>query len=101
MRLAVHHADAHLDGSEPAGAHVAEQLLADAGLVGPATGGVRGHALGAAPAEQAPDGRAERLAEEVPERQVDAGDRRDREAPTAELGQHVAALDRVALARSV
>ena len=101
MRLAVHHADAHLDGAEPALRHVAEQLLADAGLVGPAPRGVRGHALGAAPAEQAPDGRAERFAEEVPERDVDAGDRRDREAPPPELGQHVAAIEREALSRRV
>jgi hypothetical protein len=36
VRLTVHHADAHLDGAEPALLDVAEELLPDVRLVGPA-----------------------------------------------------------------
>src|SRR2546427_809301 len=79
----------------------AEARPADAPLAGPAARGVRRHAFSAAPAEEPPDGRAERFTEQVPERDVDAGNRRDREPAPPELGQHVAAIERVALARRV
>src|SRR5262245_47231279 len=99
--LAVHHADAHLDRAKPALLHVAEELVADPRLVGPASGRVRGHARGAPAAEQTPDRRAQRLAEDVPERQVDAGDGGDREPAPSELRQHVTAVEGITLTRRV
>jgi hypothetical protein len=74
--LTVHHTHAHLDRSEPALLDVAEELVADAGLVGPAPGSVGGHPLGAPAAEQAPHGRAERLAGS--QARIDTGDGRSR-----------------------
>src|SRR5262249_28416266 len=64
--LAVHPPHAHLDGAKAALVDVALELLADVGLVGPAAGRVRGHTLGATPAEQAPHGRREGFAEQIP-----------------------------------
>ena len=83
LRRAVEHADAHLHRAEAALRDVAQQLFADACGVRPAARRVGRHALGAATAEQLPDRHAERLAEQVPQRDVDARQRRDRHAAPA------------------
>src|SRR6185295_19647903 len=50
----------------------------------PAPAGIRGNALAIPAAEQPPHGHTQRLAEQVPEGDVDAADRGERDAPPAD-----------------
>jgi hypothetical protein len=90
VRGTVHGADAHLHRAEAAGVDVGLQLLADAVGRRPAARGIGGQPVGLAAAEQAPDGLAERLAEDVPERDVDRADGGDRDAAARQFGHGVA-----------
>ena len=98
---AVDHADPHLHRLEAAARHVVRQLAADAGRVRPAARGIGRHALGLAPAQQPPDRRAQRLAQQVPQRHVDAADRRHRDAAPAQDGEHMGVAQRVVIAHAV
>src|SRR5439155_27099702 len=82
--IAIDDADPHLDRAEPAARDIAEQFLAD--LVGPgsAARGIGRHFVRAPAAEQPPHRDAERLAEDVPQRAIDAADRRARDAAPPE-----------------
>ena len=79
---------------------VLEHLLADAPDRRPAAGGVGGHAVAIAAAHQPPQRHVERAAEYVPERDVHAGERRDRDAAAADRGEGPAFADGVVGAAS-
>src|SRR6185503_13059372 len=66
---------------------VLEHLLADAPDLRPAAGGIGGDAIAVAAAQQLPYRHPERAAEDVPERDIHAGDGRQRDAAAADGGE--------------
>ena len=76
LDVAVHHPDAHLDRGE-ATFGVPVQLGSDSSGVRPAATRIQRHVGSARPTPQVDDRRAERLAEQIPQRHVDAAHRGD------------------------
>ena len=100
LDVAVHHPDAHLDRGE-ATFDISVQLGSDPSGVRPAAAGVQRHVGSARPAPQFDDRRAERLAEQIPQRHVDAAHRRDVEPASAEHRKRASPAERVVPARAV
>ena len=98
---AVHGADPHLQRLEAAPGDVGFQLLADGVGGGPAAGGIGLHAVELAAAEQPPDRHAERLAENIPERDVDGADGGDAHAAPRQLRHGVAGARGAVVAHAV
>ena len=94
LDVAVHHPDAHLDGGE-ATLGIPVQLGSDSSGVRPAATRIQRHVGSARPTPQVDDGRAERLAEQIPQRHVDAADRRDVEPASSERWKRAPPAERV------
>src|ERR1043166_3944713 len=99
-RVAIDDADPLLARPDPAARDIAEEFVADLVRSGPAARRVGRHFLGAAPAQEPPYRYAEGLAENVPQRAIDAADRRYRDATTTEHREDAAFPQRVVGARA-
>src|SRR5204862_2468229 len=94
-RVAIDNANPHLDRPKAATRDIAEEFVADLVRPGPAARGIGRHLLGAPPAQQPPDRDAERLAEDVPQRAIDAADRGHRNAAAPEHRKDATLAQRV------